>query len=97
MNKAYRFRAMPNAEQRVLFAKTVGCARFVYNRMLADKIACYKETGKMLHNTPAQYKGELPFLREVDSMALWQCPGTSADCLQEFLPGQVHRFPEIPQ
>ena len=47
MNKSYKFRAMPNAEQRVLFAKTVGCARFVYNRMLADKIACYKETGKM--------------------------------------------------
>ena len=70
MNKAYKFRAMPNAEQRVLFAKTVGCARFVYNRMLADKIAYYKETGKMLHNTPAQYKDEFPFLREVDSMAL---------------------------
>ena len=70
MNKAYKFRAMPNAEQRILFAKTVGCARFVYNRMLADKIAHYKETGKMLHNTPAQYKAEFPFLREVDSMAL---------------------------
>lgn len=70
MNKAYKFRAMPNAEQRVLFAKTVGCARFVYNRMLADKIEYYKETGKMLRNTPAQYKDEFPFLREVDSMAL---------------------------
>lgn len=70
MNKAYKFRAMPNAEQRVLFAKTVGCARFIYNRMLADKIAYYKEKGQMLHNTPAQYKSEFPFLREVDSMAL---------------------------
>ena len=70
MNKAYKFRAMPNAEQRVLFAKTVGCARFIYNRMLSDKIAHYKETGQMLHNTPAQYKAEFPFLREVDSMAL---------------------------
>ena len=70
MNKAYKFRAMPNAEQRVLFAKTVGCARFIYNRLLADKIAYYKETGKMLTNTPAQYKDEFPFLREVDSMAL---------------------------
>lgn len=70
MNKAYKFRAMPNAQQRELFAKTVGCARFVYNRLLADKIAHYKETGKMLHNTPAQYKDEFPFLREVDSMAL---------------------------
>lgn len=70
MNKAYKFRAMPNAEQRVRFSKTVGCARFVYNRMLADKIAYYKETGQMLHNTPAQYKMEFPFLREVDALAL---------------------------
>lgn len=70
MNKAYKFRVIPNAEQRLLFAKTVGCARFVYNRMLADKIAHYKETGQMLHNTPAQYKAEFPFLREVDSYAL---------------------------
>lgn len=70
MNKAYKFRAMPNAQQRELFAKTVGCARFIYNRILADKIAYYKETGEMLHNTPAQYKTEFPFLKEVDSMAL---------------------------
>lgn len=70
MNKAYKFRAMPNAEQRVLFEKTLGCARFIHNRMLADKIAHYKETGKMLSNTPAQYKAEFPFLREVDSLAL---------------------------
>ena len=62
--------AMPNAKQRDLFVKTVGCARFIYNRLLADKISHYKETGEMLHNTPAQYKGEFPFLREVDSMAL---------------------------
>lgn len=70
MNRAYKFRAIPNAEQRELFAKTVGCARFVYNRMLADKIAHYKATGKMLQTTPAQYKNEFPWLREVDSMAL---------------------------
>lgn len=70
MNKAYKFRALPNAEQRKLFAKTVGCARFVYNRMLADKISHYKATGKMLQTTPAQYKDEFPWLREVDSLAL---------------------------
>ena len=70
MNKAYKFRALPNAEQRELFEKTVGCARFVYNRMLADKISHYKATGKMLQTTPAQYKDEFPWLREVDSLAL---------------------------
>ena len=32
------------------------CVRFIYNKMLEDKINYYKETGQMLHNTPAQYK-----------------------------------------
>jgi len=38
--------------------------------MLYDKIEHYKETGKMLYNTPAQYKQEYTFLKEVDSLAL---------------------------
>ncbi|WP_342593009.1 helix-turn-helix domain-containing protein, partial [Paenibacillus silagei] len=33
-----------------------GCVRFIYNRMLADKIEHYKQTETMLRNTPAQYK-----------------------------------------
>ena len=53
-----------------MFAKTFGCCRFIYNRMLADKIAYYKDTKKMLRTTPAQYKDEFPWLKEVDSQAL---------------------------
>ena len=70
MNKAFEYRAYPNAQQQELFAKTAGCVRFIYNRMLQDKIDHYKKTGKTLRNTPAQYKSEFPFLKEVDSMAL---------------------------
>lgn len=69
-NKAYRFRIEPNAEQKILFAKTFGCVRFIYNRMLADKIEHYKKTKSMLNTTPAQYKGEFEWLKEVDSLAL---------------------------
>ncbi len=53
-----------------MFAKTFGCVRFVYDRLLADKITCYKETGKMLRNTPAPLKKECEWLKEVDSLAL---------------------------
>lgn len=70
MNKAYKFRIYPNAEQKVLFAKTFGCVRFLYNRMLADKIKYYEETKQKLNNTPAQYKKEFEWLKEVDSLAL---------------------------
>ena len=70
MNKAYRYRLYPTKEQQIMFAKTFGCARFIYNKMLGDRLAHYKETGKKLNNTPAQYKSEYPWLKEVDSLAL---------------------------
>lgn len=95
MNKAYKFRAMPNAEQRALFAKTVGCVRFIYNRMLADKIACYKETGKMLQTTPAQYKDEFPFLSEVDSMALCNAQMQLQTAYQNFFRDKSIGFPKF--
>ena len=68
--KAYKFRLYPNLEQKILFEKTFGCSRFIWNQMLADKIAHYEKTGESLNNTPAQYKEEFPWLKEVDSLAL---------------------------
>jgi len=38
--------------------------------MLSDKINHYEETKQKLYNTPAQYKSEFPWLKEVDSLAL---------------------------
>ncbi|MBQ5921118.1 MAG: transposase, partial [Selenomonadaceae bacterium] len=70
MNKAYRYRLYPTTEQRIMFEKTFGCARFIYNKMLGDRLEYYKETGKKLNNTPAQYKEDFPWLKEVDSLAL---------------------------
>ena len=69
-NKAIKYRIYPTTEQRIMFAKTFGCCRKVYNLMLTDKIAHYKATGKSIQTTPAQYKDEYPYLREVDSLAL---------------------------
>ena len=70
MLRAYKYRIYPTKEQQGYFAKVFGCVRFIYNKMLYDKIEYYKQTGKMLHNTPAQYKQEYTFLKEVDSLAL---------------------------
>ena len=69
-NKAYKFRIYPNEEQKIMFAKTFGCARFIYNKMLSDKINYYQQTKQRLNNTPAQYKTEFKWLKEVDSLAL---------------------------
>ena len=69
-NKSYKFRLYPNEEQKQLFTKTFGCSRAIWNMMLADKIKHYEETKETLYNTPAHYKSEFPWLKEVDSLAL---------------------------
>lgn len=69
-NKAYKFRLYPNNEQQELMNKTFGCTRFIFNHILGDAINHYQETKKSKINTPASYKGEYPFLKEVDSLAL---------------------------
>ena len=69
-NKAYKFRIYPDEEQKVFFNKCFGCVRFIYNKMLEDKIAYYKSCKQMLRNTPASYKSQYAWLKEVDSLAL---------------------------
>ena len=69
-NRAIKYRAYPTTEQSVMFAKTFGCCRKVYNLMISDKIESYKSTGKFVTVTPAKYKKDYPYLREVDSLAL---------------------------
>ncbi|WP_459592489.1 IS200/IS605 family element RNA-guided endonuclease TnpB [Enterococcus cecorum] len=73
--KAYQFRIYPTEEQEIFFAKTFGCVRKVYNLMLNDRKKAYEEvkndpSKKMTFPTPAKYKKEFPFLKEVDSLAL---------------------------
>ena len=42
-NRAYKFRIYPNDEQKILFARTFGCVRMVYNHWLDRKIRQYGE------------------------------------------------------
>ena len=69
-NAAYVYRMYPTAEQCIFFAKSFGCCRKVWNLMLADKITYYKEHKEMLKITPAFYKKEYGYLKEIDSLAL---------------------------
>ena len=69
-NAAYVYRMYPTAEQCIFFAKSFGCCRKVWNLMLNDKITYYKEHKEMLKITPAFYKKEYAYLKEIDSLAL---------------------------
>ncbi len=68
--KAYKYRIYPTDAQTVFFAKTFGCCRFVWNKMLEEKQDAYKKKERIPRPTPAKYKKEFPFLKEVDCFAL---------------------------
>ena len=65
--KAYKYRLYPNKQQEEYLSKVFGCVRFIWNRMLDEKM---NATGHIPQVTPAQYKEEYPWLYEVDSLAL---------------------------
>ena len=68
--RAYKYRIYPNREQRNFFARTFGCVRLFYNMSLDDMIKIYKEKKEYKDITPASYKEQFQFLKEVDSLAL---------------------------
>ena len=72
MRRTYKYRIYPTKEQKTLIIKTFGCVRFIYNHLLSDKIAYYKENKKTLKREVSYYKNmdEYSFLKEVDSLAL---------------------------
>ena len=95
MLKAYKYRIYPNLEQKEYLARTFGCTRFIYNKMLADKIEYYKETGEMLKNTPAQYKKEFVWLKEVDSLALANAQQNLEKAYKNFFRDKSIGFPKF--
>lgn len=95
MNKAYKFRIYPNTEQKIMFAKTFGCVRFIYNKMLSDKIEYYKEKKEKLNNTPAQYKTEFEWLKEVDSLALSNAQMNLQKAYNNFFTNPKTGFPKF--
>ncbi|AMC93813.1 transposase [Erysipelothrix larvae] len=65
----------PNQEQIIFFAKTFGCVRKTYNLMLEERLQMNEDYRNGLPTngkipTPAKYKEDYPYLKEVDSLAL---------------------------
>jgi putative transposase len=79
MQKAYRYRFYPTAEQESLLRRTMGCVRLVYNKALAARTDAwyqhqervgYEQTSSML--TSWKQQEELDFLNEVSCVPLQQ-------------------------
>lgn len=94
-NKAYKFRLYPTEEQAHLIRKTFGCVRFVYNKMLVERKVVYgkykenkKELQKQKFPTPAKYKAQYEWLKEVDSLALANAQLNLQAAYKNFFSGQ---------
>ena len=94
-NKAYKFRIYPNKTQCELIEKTFSYVRFIYNKMLADKIEYYNKNHKKLKNTPAQYKKEFEWLKEVDSLALANAQMNLQAAFENFFRNVGNGFPKF--
>lgn len=77
INRALKVRLYPTQEQSIFFNKTIGCCRFIYNAMLAERKEVYerlKDDKRTLYEykykTEKQYKEEFEWLKEVDAKAL---------------------------
>lgn len=83
-NIAYKYRLYPNTEQQLLFAKTFGCCRKIWNLMLVDRNKAYQEDKTSIEPKPASYKEDYPFLKEVDSLALANVQLNQRKAFKEF-------------
>ena len=92
--RAYKYRIYPNREQRNFFAKTFGCVRLFYNMSLDDMIKIYKEKKEYKDITPASYKEQFQFLKEVDSLALANAQLNRNKALKAFFRKQ-NKFPKF--
>ena len=91
-----KVRLYPSPEQAELFEKTFGCCRYIWNRMLSDQQRFYIETGAHFIPTPAKYKNEAPFLKEVDNQALIQEQNKLAQAFRVFFKDPEHfKHPKI--
>jgi putative transposase len=70
--KAFKFRLEPNKQQKIMFNKTLGCTRLIYNQMLNERQEKYGNKDKSTNKTEKEYKNIYPFMKEIDSISLQQ-------------------------
>lgn len=98
-NKSFKFRIYPNVEQKILFVKTFGCVRLVYNYYLDKKIKLYQADKSRFSYTQCsndmtalKKTEEYIFLSDIDSIALQQSLRHLDDAFKNFLHDQKQAF-----
>ena len=77
--QAFRYRFYPTPEQETLLRRTMGCARLVYNRVLAARTEAWYERQEKVDYIKSSFMltqwkklEDLQFLNEVSSVPLQQ-------------------------
>jgi hypothetical protein len=67
--KAYKYRIYPTKEQEILLAKTFGCVRFVWNKLVEN---FNNNDGSTVNEKTLKDQEEFEFLKEVSAATLQQ-------------------------
>ena len=95
MFKAFKYRLYPTAPQADKINQNIGCARFVYNQLLDDRIKVWKETKQRSKKTYCDLKKEYAFLKEADSRALLNARENLDVAYDKFFKEPLAGFPKF--
>jgi len=95
MFKAFKYRLYPTAPQAEKINQNIGCARFVYNQLLDDRIKVYKETKQKSKKTYSDLKEEYEFLKKADSRALLHAREALDEAYNKFFKEPNTGFPKF--
>ena len=95
MFKAFKYRLYPTAPQAEKINQNIGCARFVYNQLLNDRIKVYKETKQKSKKTYSDLKEEYEFLKKADSRALLNAREALDEAYNKFFKEPNTGFPKF--
>ena len=95
MFKAFKYRLYPTAPQAEKISQNIGCARFVYNQLLDDRIKVWKETKQRSKNTYSILKEEHEFLKNADSRALKHAQANLDEAYEKFFKEPLAGFPKF--
>ena len=95
MFKAFKYRLCPTAPQAEKINQNIGCARFVYNQLLDDRIKVWKETKQRSKRTYCDLKKEHAFLKEADSRALLHARINLDEAYDKFFRESSAGFPKF--
>ena len=95
MFKAFKYRLYPTDSQAEKINQNIGCARFVYNQLLDDRIKVYKETKQKSKKTYCDLKKEFSFLKQVDSRALLNAREALDEAYNKFFKEPSTGFPKF--